>query len=56
VHGLQALQDMPAADQGAVLPSLLSCDLMTERYAAARVLVVGFGGKVTEAPPRASYQ
>jgi hypothetical protein len=54
VNGLQALRDMPSADQAAVLPSLLTCGLGAGRYQALSSLVVGFGGRGSEAPPQSS--
>jgi hypothetical protein len=52
VHGLQAMRDMPAADQGAVLTGLLTCAIRQSQMLST--LIVGFGGKGTEAPPQTS--
>jgi hypothetical protein len=55
VHGLQALQDMPAADQGAVLPGLLTCAaIASAQYQSLSTLIVGFGGAMTDVPPQTS--
>jgi hypothetical protein len=54
VRGLQALGDMPAADQAAVLPSLLTCALAPNHTATSLTLEVGIGGKSTDAEPQTS--
>jgi hypothetical protein len=54
VRGLQALHDMPAADQGAVLPGLLACALGAGRFQAVSTLTVGFGGAMTDMPSQTS--
>jgi hypothetical protein len=46
VHGVQAMNDLPAADQGAILPTLLICGLSAGEVAGK--LIVGFGGQATE--------
>jgi hypothetical protein len=54
VHGVQALGDMPAADQAAVLPSLLTCALAPNRSTASMALEVGIGGTSTDVEPQTS--
>ena len=52
VRGREALWAMPAADQAAVLPALMTCGGM--QFSAGDALVVGLGGEVTDRPPETS--
>ena len=52
LHGRQALWAMPAADQAAVLPALLTCGSMQFRVVDA--FDAGFGGTATERLPETS--
>ncbi len=52
VRGQQALWQMPAADQAAVLPAIFTCGSMQFRVVDA--IDVGFGGTATDRPPETS--
>jgi hypothetical protein len=54
LHGLRALEDMPAADQGALLPGLLTCAVPYTPAVAVSTLVVGVGGASTDVPSQSS--
>lgn len=52
VRGREALWAMPAADQAAVLPALMTCGGM--QFTMGDALVVGVGGQATDRPPETS--
>lgn len=52
VHGREALWAMPAADQAAVLPALMTCG--GGQFRVIDSLEVGVGGEVTDRPPETS--
>ena len=52
VRGRDALFAMPAADQAAVLPAMMTCG--GTQYSVVDALQVGFGGQVTDRPPETS--
>lgn len=54
VNGRAALLAMPAADQAALLPALLTCNPGGSQYRMVEGLVVGVGGEATDRPPETS--
>jgi hypothetical protein len=52
LHGREALWAMPAADQAAVLPAILTCGSM--QFRVVDDFDAGFGGHATERPPETS--
>ncbi len=52
LNGKAALWQMPAADQAAVLPALMSCTGLQSRMVGGMVL--GVGGEATDRPPESS--
>jgi hypothetical protein len=57
INGRDALLAMPAADQAAVLPALLTCggsQFRGEQQQVGYVLTVGVGGQATDLPPETS--
>lgn len=54
IHGRSVLAAMPAADQAALLPNLLTCATSSSQYRVVTTLVLGFGGEVTDRPPQTS--
>jgi hypothetical protein len=53
IRGAAALWKMPAADIGAVLPALITCDGFRRKRIVSAVQV-GIGGTLTDAPPESS--
>jgi hypothetical protein len=54
VNGRDALMAMPAADQAALLPALLTCNPGGSQYRMVEGLVIGVGGEATDRPPETS--
>ena len=54
VDGREALLAMPAADQAAVLPALMTCSGMQFQTGESPGLSVGVGGEATDRPPETS--
>jgi hypothetical protein len=54
ITGREALLAMPAADQAAVLPALMTCQTASGQFNAAEAIVLGVGGEATDRPPETS--
>jgi hypothetical protein len=54
LNGKAALDALPAADQAALLPAMITCNPGGGQFTMMEGLVVGFGGEATDRPPETS--